>query len=63
MGDLFSDDLEDKTYSDKMVLEDVRALVRAGQREGPLLDYKVTVQPCKSRVTEIFKNLQFRPGS
>jgi hypothetical protein len=23
----------------------------------------VTVQPCKSRVTEIFKNLQFRPGS
>jgi subtilase family serine protease len=25
--------------------------------------FNVTVQPCKSRVTEIFKNLQFRPGS
>jgi hypothetical protein len=40
MGDLFSDDIENRTYSDKMVLEDVRALVSTGQREGPLLDYK-----------------------
>jgi hypothetical protein len=32
-------------------------------KNSPIVQYFVTVQPCKSRVTEIFKNLQFRPGS
>jgi hypothetical protein len=45
MGDLYFDDIESKTYSDKMILEDVRALVNAGQREGPLLDYKSDLSP------------------
>jgi hypothetical protein len=40
MRDLYFDDIESKTYSDKMILEDSRALMKAGQREGPLLDYK-----------------------
>src|ERR1700680_4916967 len=40
MRDLYFDDIENKTYSDKMILEDLRALIKAGQREGPLLDYK-----------------------
>ena len=40
MRDLYFDDIENKTYSDTMILEDLRALIKAGQREGPLLDYK-----------------------
>ncbi len=43
MGDLYLDDLESKTYTDKMILEDVRALVNSGQREGTLIDYKSDV--------------------
>ncbi len=45
MRDLFFDDIENKSYSDAMILEDVRALIRAGQREGPLLDYKSDLSP------------------
>jgi len=45
MRDLYFDDIENKTYSDKMILEDVRALIKAGQREGPLLDYKSDLSP------------------
>jgi schlafen family protein len=40
MRDLYFDDIENKAYSDKMILEDLWALIKAGQREGPLLDYK-----------------------
>ena len=40
MGDLFVDDIEDKAYSDKTVLDDIRTLVIAEQREGTVLDYK-----------------------
>ncbi len=41
MGDLYFDNIEDqKTYTDEMILRDVRAMVAAGDREGPLLDYK-----------------------
>ena len=43
MGDLYFDDIENRSYSDKAILEDVRALVKTGQREGPLLDYKSDV--------------------
>jgi hypothetical protein len=43
MRDLYSEDIEDRIYTDQMILEDVRALVKAGQREGPLLDYKSDV--------------------
>jgi hypothetical protein len=44
MADLFSDDIEDQAmYTDAMVLHDIRALITAGQREGPTLDYKKDV--------------------
>ena len=44
MGDLYSDDIEDQNaYPDERILSDVRALINAGQREGPMLDYKVDV--------------------
>lgn len=40
MGDLYFDDIEDKSYSDQMILADVEALVKSGQREGTVIDYK-----------------------
>jgi hypothetical protein len=40
MSDLYFDDLEDRSYTDEMVLADVQALVRSGQREGTVVDYK-----------------------
>jgi hypothetical protein len=40
MGDLFFDDIEDRTYTDQMILADLEALVKSGQREGSVLDYK-----------------------
>src|SRR5229473_2995217 len=44
MGDLYSDDIEDQAeYPDEEILKDVRALINAGQREGPILDYKKDV--------------------
>ncbi|MGO9094634.1 MAG: helix-turn-helix domain-containing protein [Bryobacteraceae bacterium] len=44
MGDLYFDDIEDEaTYTDEMILRDVRSLIKAGQREGPMLDYKSDV--------------------
>jgi len=43
MGDLYFDDIEDSSYTDKMILTDVEALVRSGQREGTVIDYKSDV--------------------
>ena len=43
MRDLYFDDIEDRSYADTMILEDVRALVNSGQREGSVLDYKSDV--------------------
>jgi predicted HTH transcriptional regulator len=44
MGDLYTDDIEDQAgYPDNEILKDVRALISAGQREGPILDYKKDV--------------------
>jgi hypothetical protein len=41
MSDLYADDIEDeKTSTDATILADIRALIGAGQREGPMLDYK-----------------------
>lgn len=41
MPDLFTGDIEDpKAYPDKTILQDVRALIETGQREGSLIDYK-----------------------
>jgi predicted HTH transcriptional regulator len=40
MSDLYFDNIEDKAYGDQMILDDVRALVKSGQREGSVLDYK-----------------------
>ncbi len=45
MRDLYFDDIENKAYSDAMILEDLRALIKAGQREGALLDYKSDLSP------------------
>jgi hypothetical protein len=44
MGDLYFDNIEDhKAYTDEVILRDVRAMVTAGDREGPLLDYKADI--------------------
>jgi hypothetical protein len=43
MGDLYLDDIEDRSYTDEMILSDVEALVRSGQREGTVIDYKSDV--------------------
>jgi predicted HTH transcriptional regulator len=43
MGDLYFDDIENRSYSDEMILADVEALVKAGQREGTVIDYKSDV--------------------
>lgn len=43
MGDLYFDDIEDRSYTDQMILADVEALVRSGQREGTVIDYKSDV--------------------
>ncbi len=43
MGDLYFDDIEDRSYTDSMILADVEALVRSGQREGTVIDYKSDV--------------------
>jgi hypothetical protein len=40
MGDLYFDDIEDRSYTDEMILQDVQRLVSSGQREGTVLDYK-----------------------
>src|SRR5258708_21043391 len=40
MGDLYFDDIEDRTYTGDMILADVEAIVRSGQREGTVIDYK-----------------------
>jgi predicted HTH transcriptional regulator len=45
MANLYFDDIESKAYTDAMILEDLRALVKSGQREGPLLDYKSDLSP------------------
>jgi hypothetical protein len=49
MRDLYLDDIENKTYSDKMILEDVRALRKAGQREGHRC--LITRATCRPRTT------------
>lgn len=43
MGDLFFDDIEDRAYTDEMILADVEALVKSGQRESTIIDYKSEV--------------------
>lgn len=44
MGDLYFGDIEDpRVYRDETILTDVRALIKASQREGPVLDYKQDV--------------------
>ncbi len=43
MGDLYFDDIEHRSYTDEMILADVEALVRSGQREGTVIDYKSDV--------------------
>ncbi|HYW38674.1 MAG TPA: ATP-binding protein [Terriglobales bacterium] len=43
MGDLYFDDIEDRSYSDDMILADLEALVKSGQREGTVIDYKSDV--------------------
>jgi hypothetical protein len=44
MADLYMDDIEDqRAYTDEMIIHDVRAIVKAGLREGPTLDYKADV--------------------
>ena len=44
MGDLYFDNIEDhKIYPDEAILRDLRAMVTAGDREGPLLDYKADI--------------------
>jgi hypothetical protein len=43
MGDLYFDDIEDRSYTDEMILADVEALVKSGQREGGVIDYKSDV--------------------
>jgi hypothetical protein len=43
MGDLYFDDIEDRSYTDQMILADVDALVKSGQREGTVIDYKSDV--------------------
>jgi hypothetical protein len=41
MGDLFNDDIQNsRSYPDDVLLQDVRALVKVGQREITVLDYK-----------------------
>lgn len=40
MGDLYFDDIEDRSYTDQMILADVEALVKSGQREGSVVEYK-----------------------
>jgi hypothetical protein len=49
--------LEVGTQSETVTVTEAAPLLKTDSGE------LVTVQPCKSRVTEIFKNLQFRPGS
>src|SRR5215469_11734440 len=44
MSDLFLDDIEDeKAHPDAVILRDIRALMATGQREGPMLDYKLDI--------------------
>jgi hypothetical protein len=44
MGDLYVYDIEDEvTHTDETILRDVRALLKSGIREGPLIDYKTDV--------------------
>jgi hypothetical protein len=43
MGDLYFDNIEDRSYTDEMILSDVEALVKSGQREGTVIDYKSDV--------------------
>jgi hypothetical protein len=43
MGDLYFDDIEDRSYTDQMILADVESLVKSGQREGTVIDYKSDV--------------------
>jgi hypothetical protein len=43
MGDLYFDDIEDRSYTDQMILADVEALVKSGQREGTVIEYKSDV--------------------
>jgi hypothetical protein len=38
MGDLYNDDLEDRSHPDEQILADIRALIRTGQREGAVID-------------------------
>jgi predicted HTH transcriptional regulator len=43
MGDLYFDDIEDGSYTDEMILSDLEAVVKSGQREGSVIDYKSDV--------------------
>jgi hypothetical protein len=43
MGDLYFDDLESASYTDEMILADVETLVKSGQREGSVIEYKSDV--------------------
>lgn len=44
MPDLWLDDIQDTNlYPDQAILEDVRALIKTGQRESTVLDYKKDV--------------------
>lgn len=44
MGDLYAYDIEDEvTHPADAILRDVRALLKSGVREGPLIDYKADI--------------------
>jgi hypothetical protein len=61
IGNRDSAGMEDLLFK---LAREVRGMVKGpDDKTGSKQAANVTVQPCKSRVTEIFKNLQFRPGS
>jgi hypothetical protein len=49
MGDLYFDDIEDRFCTDEMILSEVEALVKSGQREETVIDYKSDVSEQNNR--------------
>jgi hypothetical protein len=57
MADLYADDIEDqRSYTDEMILRDVRALIETEQREGSMLDYKRDVSDSWPEAAAAFAN-------
>jgi len=57
MADLFADDIEDPTsYTDEVILSDVRALIEIGQRERALIDYKTDISDNWPETAAAFAN-------